>query len=385
MKDKLNITIINRMMLTHFGGGENFDLNVAREMRRRGHNVKILTGKTFVRRAKPPEDVYSFEIETAPFIHVAHLSNKLGNTNKLRWFASSLCINLDYLSFELSVFKKLKKDNWTDVYHICGLPRLASWIYKKLKKPVVVWWPGVPSRLARRYLDKYPVNVAGGDVYPKIKNWCNNARYVEIGVDTEFFKPLESKSAFSEIKFLFVGRLIKIKNLPFLLKGFKKVLEKHCNVSLYIVGDGEEKPKLEKLVKEWRIDNKVKFYGHLYKEKLLKMYQSADVFVITSEYENFPNVVLEAMACGLPVIATSVGGMIKQVKEGQTGFLVPLNDETVLSERMGFFIKNLDKIIEFGKRARDFVVKNFSWEVTGDRLEEIYTELVNLSGGCSDK
>ncbi len=376
MKQKLNITIINRMMLTHFGGGENFDLNIAKQMRNRGHNIKIITGKSFVRRSSPPDDVYSFEIKTVPFVHIAHLSNKIGNKTKLTWFLSSFCINVDYLSFEISVFKKIKNDNWTDVYHICGLPRLASWIYKRLKKPVVVRWPGVPSRLARKYLDKYPVNVAGGDVFPKIRNWCNNAEYVEIGVDTEFFTPPKKKEFSEEIRFLFVGRLIKIKNIPFLLKGFEKVSKKYSNVSLHIVGDGEEREKLERLAGELGIREKVKFYGHIYKDELLKIYQNCHVFVITSEYENFPNVVLEAMACGLPVIATSVGGMVKQVKDGHTGFLVPLNKTYLLAEKMEFFLKNHQAILSFGKNAREFVLQNFSWKKTADKLEAIYRRLV---------
>lgn len=376
MRDKLNITIINRMMLTHFGGGENFDLNVAKELGKRGHNVRILTGKTFIRRAKPPEDVYSFEIDTAPFIHISHLSNKIGNINKLRWFASSLCINLDYLSFELSVFKKLKRDNWTDVYHICGLPRLASWIYKKLKKPVVVRWPGIPSRLARKYLEKYPLNIAGGDVYPKMKNWCDNLHYVEIGVDTEFFKPSLNKPENSEINFLFVGRIVKIKNLPFLLLAFSKVLKRDKKATLHIVGDGEEKMKIENLARKLGIGQRVKFYGHLYGEELLKMYQMADVFVIVSEYENFPNVVLEAMACGLPVIATKVGGMVKQIKDGETGYLIPLNNVDALVNKLEFFVQNPGKISQMGNKARRFVCENFSWEKTGERMENIYRSLV---------
>ncbi len=376
MKDNLNITIINRMMLTHFGGGENFDLNIAKEMRKRGHNVKILSGKTFVRRSEPPRDIYSFKVNTVPFIHISHLSNKIGNANKFRWFLSSLCINFDYLSFELSVFRKLRNDNWTDVYHICGLPRLATWIYRRLKKPVVVRWPGIPSRLARKLLNRYPVNIAGGDVYPKIKDWCENVHYVEIGVDTEFFKPPPRKNVGSEINFLFVGRIIKIKNLPFLLSGFSEIVKRGRKAVLHIVGDGEEKEKIEKLAKEFRIEQKVKFYGHLYREELLKIYQIADVFVIVSEYDNFPNVVLEAMACGLPVIATRVGGVTKQVRNGETGFLIPLNDVNSLVEKMDFFVKSPDKILEMGKKARKFVCENFSWEKTGEKIENIYRSLL---------
>jgi glycosyltransferase involved in cell wall biosynthesis len=359
-----------------FGGGENFDLNVAKQLRKRGHNVRIITGRSFLVRTPPPEELFTFKVETVPFIYTAHLSNKIGNSNKLRWFLSALSINLDYLSFELSVFRKIRNDTWTDVYQICGLPRLASWIYKKLKKPVVVRWPGIPSRRMRRYLNQYPVNAAGGDVYSKIKNWCNNAEYVEIGVDTEFFKPKEKKLS-DEIKFLFVGRLIRIKNIPMLLKAFSEVCKVYPKASLHIVGDGEEKANLMSLAKQLGIASKVKFYGHLYKDKLLDVYQSSDVFVIGSKYENFPNAVLEAMACGLPVIATSVGGLIKQVEIGQTGFLVPPDDHKEMAKKMLWFIRNKNKILEFGKNAREFVIKHFSWDNTGDKLESIYFRILS--------
>jgi len=376
MKKKLNITIINRMMLTHFGGGENFDLNIAKEMRKRGHNVRILTGRSFIQKSLPPQDVYSFDMKAVPFIYVAHMSNKIGNANKVKWFLSSLSINLDYLSFELSAFKALRQDEWSDIYHICGLPRLASWLSKKLKKPVVVRWPGVPSRFARRYLNRYSLNLAGGDVYPRMKNWCKNLEYVEIGVDTEFFRPAGKEKPSREMKFLFVGRLVKIKNLPVLLKAFARVCKAHLNASLHIVGDGDERRKLEFLAQELGIRERIKFYGHVYKEKLLNVYQSSDVFVITSDYENFPNVILEAMACGLPVIATSVGGMTKQVRHGKTGFLVPPGNNKELAKAMEWFLQNPHMVVTFGKEARKFVVENFSWKRTGDQLEEIYGKLV---------
>ena len=71
MKERLNITIVNRMMLTHFGGGENFDLNIAKRLRERGHNVRILTGKTFFKRSSSPEDIYSFPVIEVPFLYIS--------------------------------------------------------------------------------------------------------------------------------------------------------------------------------------------------------------------------------------------------------------------------------------------------------------------------
>lgn len=372
----LNITIISRMMGIFFGGGESEALNIAQALRKRGHNVRFIIGKTHKKITPLPKEVLTFDVEFVFFPYTSWISHNLGSSNKLKWLFSSLANHFEYRMFELAVYKKLKSDNWSDVYCICGgLVILANFLDRK--KPTIIRWPGPPSKMAIKMLNSYSKNIAGGDIYLKIKKWCNNAKYVEVGLDQNYFKPSKKEPSKVIIDFLFVGRLIKVKNLPYLIKGFYEALKENKKIFLHIVGEGQERNSLEKLAEKLNISDFIKFHGALYKKNLLKIYQSSDVFLITSEYESFSMVTTEAMACGLPVIGTKVGFLPNLITPGETGFLVELNNIKELKEKILFFSNNKDQVREFGSKARKFVVKNFSWEESAKNIENICYEAIN--------
>ena len=375
----LNITIINRMLGIYYGGGENFTVNIAKALKKRGHNIKLVIGKSSKQITPLPEEVNTFDVQFVFFPYAYNASwilDYLNDSSKLKWFLSSLINHFRYRMFELAAYNKLKNDEWSDVYLVSGaLVILGTFLERK--KPTIVIWPGPPSRMARKMLKKYSYNIAGGDVYPKIKKWCNNAKYIEIGLNSNYFKPSQNKPPKKNIDFLFVGRLTKFKNLPYLIKGFYEALKENKKIFLHIVGEGQERNSLENLAEKLNISDFIKFHGALYKKNLLKIYQSSDVFLITSKYESFSMVTTEAMACGLPVIGTKVGFLPKLINPGETGFLVELNNIEELKEKILFFAKNRDKVREFGSKSRKFVVKNFSWEESAKKIENICYEVVN--------
>ena len=372
----LNITIINRMMNISFGGEQNEALNIAQALRKRGHNVRFIIGKTHKKVTPLLEEVLKFDVQFVFLPYTSWISYYLGSSNKVTWLFSSLVNHFKYRMFELAVYKKLKSDNWSDVYYICGgLVILGKFLDRK--KPTIIRWVSPPSRMARKILNSYSKNIAGGDIYPKIKKWCNNVKHVEVGLDSNYFKPPKKKFSKEIIDFLFVGRLVKIKKVSYLIKGFYEALKENKKIFLHIIGEGQERNGLEKLAEELYINDFIKFYGALYKGNLLKIYQSSDVFLITSEYESFSMVTTEAMACGLPVIGTKVGFLPSLINPGETGFLVELNNIKELKEKILFFTRNMDKVREFGSKARKFVVKNFSWEESAKRIEKIYYEEIN--------
>ena len=372
----LNITIINLIMGFFWGGGENFTLNIAQALRKRGHNVRFVIGKTHKKITPLPKEVLTFDVQSVFFPYTSWISNNLGSSNKLKWFFSSLANHFQYRMFELAVYKKLRNDNWSDVYYICGgLVILASFLDRK--KPAIVRWPNAPSKMAIKMLNCYSKNIAGGDVYQEIKRLCNNIEYVQNGLNSNYFVPPKKKPSKDTIDLLFVGRLEKVKNLSYLIKGFCEALKENKKIFLHIVGEGRERNSLEKLTEQLNISDFIKFHGVLYKENLLKIYQDSDVFLITSEHESFCMVVTEAMACGLPVIGTKVGFLPNLITPGETGFLVELNNIKELKEKILFFAKNREKAREFGSKARNFVKKNFSWEESAKKIENICYEAVN--------
>jgi phosphatidylinositol alpha-1,6-mannosyltransferase len=158
-------------------------------------------------------------------------------------------------------------------------------------------------------------------------------------LDSNYFKPPKNKSSKEIIDFLFVDRLVKSKNLSYLIKGFCEALKENKNIFLHIIGEGQEGNSLEKLTEKLNINDFIKFHGVLYKENLLNIYQNSDVFLITSEYESFSMVTTEAMVCGLPVIGTKVGFLPSLINPDETGFLVELNNIKELKEKILFLLE----------------------------------------------
>jgi glycosyltransferase involved in cell wall biosynthesis len=375
----LNITIIDRMLGIYYGGGENFTINIAKSLQKRGHNIKLVAGKSSKQIAPIPKEVNTFDIQYVffPFIYNASwILDHLQESSRIRWFLYSLISHFRYRMFELAAYNKLKNDKWSDVYFLSGALVLLG-TYLDRKKPTIVRWPGPPTRMARKMLMKYSHNIAGGDVYPQIKKYCTNAKYIEIGLDPDYFKPSQNKTVKKRIDFLFVGRLVKFKKLPFLIRGFYEALQENKHIFLHIVGEGGEKKNLEKLAENLNIKRFIKFHGVLYKENLLKMYQNSDVFIITSEYESFSMATTEAMACELPVIGTDLGFLPNLIKDGERGFLVELNNINELKEKILFFSQNRNKIKEFGILSRNFVEKNFSWMKSAEEIEKILYDIVS--------
>src|SRR6266566_1736833 len=180
-------------------------------------------------------------------------------------------------------------------------------------------------------------------------------------VDTEFFIHAHSKPARngSVLRILFVGRFQQQKNLPFL---FRQVAQLPPNTfELHLVGDGPEKERLERLARKLGIASAITWHGWLPPAALPQMYQSADCLVNPSLYEGMSNVVLEAMACGLPVIASRVPGNAELVGEGETGFLFDLQKPDSPINAFEQLMNDRDLCARLGANARNRVTKNFSW------------------------
>jgi len=163
---------------------------------------------------------------------------------------------------------------------------------------------------------------------------------------------------------LYVGRLDPIKGVDILIRAFKEL---PGEVELLIVGDGPERKKLEALVS---VANNVSILGSIPHEDVMNLMDNALFLVLPSYSEGFPNVVLESMARGLPVIATNVGGLPALVEDGKTGLLVPPGDVERLREAMEYLIKNDEARCMMGRNAYERV-ELFSWEDTLRKLEDI--------------
>ena len=209
-------------------------------------------------------------------------------------------------------FQKSKKSGW-----IGALYKLQGWICKKAD--IVI----VPSI--------YLSDVVKGWGVPESK-----IKIIYNGVD---FKPsgLSKEEARNKIGIhgniiLSAGRFVPWKGFRMLIKIMPRLLELKQFARLVIVGDGPDKKKLESMIKNMKLDQKVFLAGKKSKEELAAYLAASDMFVLNSSYEGFSHQILEAMTAGVPVIASAAGGNREVIIQGQNGFLVRHNDEFNLIE-----------------------------------------------------
>jgi len=169
------------------------------------------------------------------------------------------------------------------------------------------------------------------------------------------------------------ARLDSIKNHPMMIKGLKRIQQDSPETYLFIVGDGPERAGLETLVTELGLSSRVIFTG--FREDTSFFYRMMDVFLLTSFSEGTAMTLLEAMAAGLPCIATGVGGNLEIVKEGETGFIIPSGDEKALTEKINLLIRDKKLREELGQACRKRFEENFTVKKMVKEYEKIYEEI----------
>jgi len=203
-------------------------------------------------------------------------------------------------------------------------------------------------------------------------------KVIHVGVDTALFRPTEPKREYlseRQFKILTVARLHKYKGLEYLIEAMR-LLQEMQEAKLYILGKGAEEGNLQKLVKKLGLEGKVVFIEKpIPNYEMPFLYRECDVYVQPSIIEPYGIAVLEAMACGKPVIGTKVGGMLDTVKDGETGFLVDPGNAEEITDRI-MILKDENKREGMGRRARKWVVENFDWTVIGKRYQEVIEDLV---------
>lgn len=172
---------------------------------------------------------------------------------------------------------------------------------------------------------------------------------------------------------LYIGRLSKEKGIINLINAFEKT-EKG---KLYIAGDGPEKEEIQNIIKEQKLDERVKLLGFLNKEQVNEKISKARFIVIPSIwYENCPYSVLETLAIGKPVIGAKIGGIPELVKDNETGLLYNHNNIEELSEKMKILFESKELAEKFGENAKKDAINRFSKEVYYKNIIGIYKNLI---------
>lgn len=199
-------------------------------------------------------------------------------------------------------------------------------------------------------------------------------RYIPNGVDTGFFSPSAESNADSGIvRFLFAGRFQSQKNLFVLLEQFARALHAALvPLHLTLIGDGPQRARLEAHARSLGVADVVTWSGWLSKSELLAAYRRADVFLNPSLYEGMPNTVLEAMACGLPVIASRIMGNEDLVADGETGLLYDLDRPDALGDALRTLAADAGRRAAMGMRGRAIICSHFGWDTVAAQYAKLF-------------
>jgi glycosyltransferase involved in cell wall biosynthesis len=172
---------------------------------------------------------------------------------------------------------------------------------------------------------------------------------------------------------VYAGRLAPQKGLDDLLFALDLLQHVMPDVRTLIVGAGPLRTELEELARMHKLEDKVRFLGH--RDDVPRLFSAADVVVLPSLYEGLPNVVLEAMMCGKPVVATSAPGTTEVVVDGETGLLVPPRKPAEITRALRAIILDPERAAAIGRAGRERALADFKATAMIDRFAQLYQEI----------
>ncbi len=374
----MRVTMLVRCLAMMRGGGETRHLAWMRELAALGVDVDVIAGQPLVFGGPrhPIDDV------KATLIRSPYARDAVYRWQHTRGFGrlTMAALHADEEWFCRAAWRHIAaRLAPPDVVHAHALHQTAR--LRRGDAAVVINLPGAPAVRYIADLRLADALVADGwaaDRLPAMLG-CPVAR-VPKGVDTAVFTP-DGPNRRSVLKLdgkrvvVSVGRLVPIKNVRRLLDAIRIVREKEPLVHLLLVGEGPDLRTLEPQAAALGIADAVTFVGYVPQNDTPSYYRAADVFALTSDFDNSPNVVLEAMACGLPVVSTDVGG-VREFVGADGGDLVPAGDAAAFAAALLGVFSAPDRAAATGRHNRRTAIARFSWRVSAQKLLDVYRGVV---------
>lgn len=374
----MNILLINNEFPPIGGGGSTVTKYALRYLTQAGHQVTLLTSRW---RNLPAEE----EIEGARVIRIPTIRRY-----------QDFCAQWELVIFGLSAlcyafaFTLVHRVNFIQAYF--AVPAgFVAWIISYLQGiPYGVYFGGsdIPHANPSRYQGIYPIitpllkaiwrraafrTVCSAELVVLAKKADPSSEFMLIpnGVETARFCPID-RPPNAKVKILFIGRLIP-------RKGFQRVVAALPTLrqlagrpfTVEVVGSGAARPTLDSLAEELKVTDLIQYVGLVPYDQLEQSYQYADIFVLTSLSEGMPSVILEAMGCGLPIIASDVGGNNEIVKEGVNGFLVKGDDVARLATHLAALVNDEQLRHRLGQASRALSL-HYDWHHIMDQYLALY-------------
>jgi glycosyltransferase involved in cell wall biosynthesis len=210
--------------------------------------------------------------------------------------------------------------------------------------------------------------------------WSNKVITIPNGVDQEFISVGAAREykANAKVRFVTIGSLIPRKKIETLLYALTKIKVSDI-AELRVIGNGPQAQFLKELTIQLNLSGCVHFLGPIPHTKIPDYLQDSDVFVLCSTSEGRPNVLLEAMASGLPVIASNIDGIRELIEDGKTGLLFDVGDPEQLAKKIELLIEDSTERSMLGQGARNFIIENdLTWNNAAARYCSIYKEILRV-------
>jgi glycosyltransferase involved in cell wall biosynthesis len=320
----------------------------------------------------------------------------IGKDNKNLLYQS----NKDIFKYSFKAYfysKKLLRKNKYDLTHSffavpCGFISLV--IKKTHKIPYVVSLRGadVPGYNAARFsllyklltpLIKYiwkEANevIANSEGLKQLALQSNPQQKIGIifnGIDFNEFIPKNSFEVSSDkFQIISISRLVPRRGLSYLVSAVELLYKKYPQIYLKIVGEGDQRDFLENQIREAKLENHVELTGRVDHEEIAKLAQDSQVFALVPVYEGMSNAMLEAVAIGLPIIATSAGGTDELVQNGVNGFVVKAKNSADIAEKLEKLIDNPKLNESMGRESRK-IAEKMSWDSVAQKYFEVYEKV----------
>ncbi len=196
------------------------------------------------------------------------------------------------------------------------------------------------------------------------------------GIDLKKFYPI--KIDHSEFNLVIAKQLRMNYGFETILKAMNLLVDKIPELRLMIAGSSEEKFVIEELLNELNLTKRVKFLGRISQREIVQLYAKADIAVYPSlKFESFGVSVLEAQACGVPVIVSDVGGLPEVIRDEETGYIIKSGDYHELAEKILYLYENKDIRIKMHDATRKFVRSFYQWQENAEVMEDVYQKFLN--------
>lgn len=363
MRKKLTIFFSNSISAPKWGGGEKWMITAARGLQDRGQRV-IVSGKAksvFIQRAREAE------LDTIP-----------------------LNISADYSPLKIWNTKRILEREQVDVI-VLNLNkdiRVAGFAAHLAKTPVIIARNGI-QLISNKWKHKKTMGLVDGIItnsnsirdtynsYPWMPE--DKTRVIYNGVEINgSIKPADLRTIWdipgNHVVFVAAGRLTDQKGFDLLIDAMAKLDRNRYPCTVLIAGRGKQRSELENRIKNHGLKGKVKLIG--FQQYLFPVLKAADFIIMTSRQEGMPNVIMESMALGKPVLVARVNGVPELVEHDRTGYIFrPFNVESIIqSMQWACDHRDSDQVKQWGQAAREYVQKNFTLKKMLDNLEAYFYE-----------